>query len=208
MNWIVKKIYFIALLAALGGGSLPAQTNTGAAADPGRAPTLISSDSADFDLGSSPRQAFYYGNVHVNDPQMKLTSAKLVADLPMTGGHISRIVAETNVVINFLDDKGQTNHAISDKAVYIFNLQNGVTNETVTLSGHASVTNSDGSWMTGEPIIWDRVKNSVHATNERISIKQNVSDAMGGTNAPAKKTNSPPGTIENIDRMTIPSHQP
>lgn len=204
----MKKIYFIALLVALDGGMLPAQTNAGAATQPPRAPTLIDSDRADFDLGSSPRQAFYYGHVHVDDPQMKLTSAQMVADLPPTGGHISRIVAETNVVIDFLDDKGQTNHAISDKAVYIFNLQNGVTNETVTLSGHASVTNADGSWMTGEPIIWDRVNNSVHATNEHISVKQNISDAMGGTNAPAKKTNAPPGTIENIDRMTIPSHQP
>jgi lipopolysaccharide export system protein LptA len=188
----VKKIHFIALIAMLGGGSLPAQTNTGAAAETGRAPTLIDSDRADFDLGSSPRQAFYYGNVHVNDPQMKLTSAKMVADLPMTGGHISRIVAETNVVIDFLDDKGQTNHAISDKAVYIFNLQNGVTNETVTLSGHASVTNSDGSYMSGEPIIWDRVNNSVHTTDEHISIKQNISNAMGGTNSPTTKTNKPP----------------
>ena len=188
----MKKIYFIALLIGVGGGSLPAQTNTGAAAESGRAPTLINSDRADFDLGSTPRQAFYYGHVQVDDPQMKLTSAKLVADLPVTGGHISRIVAETNVVMHFLDDKGQTNHAISDKAVYIFNLQNGVTNETVTLSGHASVTNSDGSWMTGEPIIWDRVHNSVHATDERISIKQNISDAMGTTNSPTTKTNKPP----------------
>jgi lipopolysaccharide export system protein LptA len=187
----VKKIYLIAWLMVAGGAMSPAQTNINAALEPARAPTLIHSDSAEFDLNSSPRKAFYYGHVRVDDPQMILTGEKMVADLPQSGGHISRIVVETNVVMNFLDDKGKTNHAISDKAVYDYYVQGKVTNEAVTLSGHASVTNSDGSWMTGEPIIWDRENNSVHASNEVMSVKQNMSDAMGGTNSPPAKTNKP-----------------
>jgi hypothetical protein len=116
-------------------------------------------------------------------------------------------VAETNVLIAAINDKGETNHSTSDKAVYIFNLQNGVTNETITLSGHASATNdADGSTITGEPLVWNRATGRIFATNEVIHIYS--SNAKGSTNAPAKKTNSPPGTIENIDRMTIPSHQP
>jgi lipopolysaccharide transport protein LptA len=184
----VNKIYFIALLLAVGGGRLPAQTNVAGAPPPPRAPTLINSDRADFDL--TARQAFYYGNVRVDDPQMKLTCAKMVADLPPTGGHINRIVAETNVVIDSVDEKGQTNHATSDKAVYYYHVQDGVTNETVTLTGHAKVENAQG-WLTGEPIIWDRAKNFIHAENQNMIIRQNINDAMGGTNLTRAKTNNP-----------------
>lgn len=188
----MKKICFIGLLVALGGGMLRAQTNATATMQPTNAPTIINSDNANFDLLSTPRQAFYYGHVHVDNPKMQLTCEKMVADLPPEGGHISRIVAETNVLIAAINDKGETNHSKSDKAVYIFNLQNGVTNETITLSGHASATNdADGSTMTGEPLVWDRATGRIYATNEVIIIKQKLSDAMVGTNSPSSKTNKP-----------------
>jgi lipopolysaccharide transport protein LptA len=184
----VKKIYFIALLVALSGGMLRAQTNVTDAPKPARAPTRIDSDRADFDL--TARKAFYYGNVRVDDPQMKLTCAQMTADLPQTGGHINRIVAETNVVIDSVDEKGQTNHATSDKAVYFYNVQNGVTNETVTLTGNAKVEYAQG-WLTGEPIIWDRANNKMHAENQRMIIRQNISEVMANTNSPSAKTNRP-----------------
>jgi lipopolysaccharide transport protein LptA len=208
----VKKIYLIALFLAAGEISR-AQTNT-VAAPPPRAPTIINSDRADFDL--TARKAFYYGNVRVDDPQMKLTCAKMVADLPQTGGHINRIVAETNVVIDSVDEKGQTNHATSDKAVYFYNVLNGVTNETVTLTGNAKVENAQG-WLTGEPIIWDRANNMMHAENQKMLFRQNIGDVMTNatssatnTNSPPRKTkppmtktNFPPGTVQNIDKMII-----
>jgi lipopolysaccharide transport protein LptA len=184
----VKKIYFIALTIMLGGGILRAQTNAAAVPKPARAPTLIDSDRADFDL--TARKAFYYGNVRVDDPQMKLTCVKMTADLPQTGGHINRIVAETNVVIDSVDEKGQTNHATSDKAIYFYHVENGVTNETVTLTGNAKVENAQG-WLTGEPIVWDRANNSLHAENQNMIIRQNISDVMGSTNSAAGKTNKP-----------------
>jgi lipopolysaccharide transport protein LptA len=184
----VKKIYFIALTIMLGGEILRAQTNAADVPKPARAPTLIDSDRADFDL--TARKAFYYGNVRVDDPQMKLTCAQMVADLPQTGGHINRIVAETNVVIDSVDEKGQTNHATSDKAIYFYNVQNDVTNETVTLTGHAKVENAQG-WLTGEPIVWDRANNSLHAENQKMLFRQNISDVMTNTNSAAGKTNKP-----------------
>ncbi len=190
----MKKIYFIGLLVVLDGGMLCAQTNVNATAQPERPPTIINSDNANFDLLSTPRKAFYYGHVHVDNPKMKLTCEKMVADLPPAGGHISRIVAETNVLIAAIDDKGQTNHSTSDKAVYDYNVQGIVTNETVTLSGHASATNADGSWIRGEPLVWDRATGHIYATNEVISVKQSTSDAMGSTNSPTSKTNKPTAT--------------
>jgi lipopolysaccharide transport protein LptA len=208
----VKQICLIALLALIGGGGLHAQTNVTAAPKPPRAPTRIDSERADFDL--TAHHAVYRGNVRVDDPQMKMTCEELTADLPQTGGHINHLVALTNVVMDSVDDKGQTNHATSDKAVYDYNVVNGVTNETVTLTGNAKVESGDG-WMTGEPIIWDRANNSIHAENQKMILRQNITTSLVNTNAPmaktnlpagalvlpVTKTNFPPGTIQNIDRI-------
>jgi lipopolysaccharide transport protein LptA len=210
----VKKICLIALLA-LAGDWLQAQTNVSAAPKPSRAPTIITSERADFDLAA--RHAIYRGSVRVDDPQMKLTCEELTADLPQSGGHIDHLVALTNVVMDSVDDKGQTNHATSDKAVYDYNVVNGVTNEMVTLTGNAKVESTEDT-MTGEPIIWDRVNNKIHAENEKIILHQNLAATLVNTNAPATKTNLPagatdlpitktnfpPGTIQNIDRMNLP----
>jgi lipopolysaccharide transport protein LptA len=214
----VKKIYFIAGLCVLA-GSLFAQTNETDIPKPDRAPTLINSDTAEFDL--TARRAIYRGHVQVDDPQMTLTCVLLTADLPQTGGSMKHIVAETNVVIFSIDEKGQTNHATSDKAIYDFNIQDGVTNETVTLTGNAKMENSQGT-LTGEPIIWDRQKNRLTATNQKMVFNQSAASVLNGTNAPAAKTNSPPrkpdlpitktnlpsGTIQNIDRITAPTTTP
>ena len=209
----MKNICLIALLALAGGGWLHAQTNVTDAPKPPRAPTRIDSNSADFDMAG--RHAVYHDNVRVDDPQMKLTCEEMTADLPQTGGHIDHLVALTNVVMDFVDDKGQTNHATGDKAVYDYKVVSGVTNEIVTLTGNAKVENAQG-WMTGEPIIWDRVNNSVHAENQKMILRQSITTTLVNTNAPAAKTNLPtgtldlpitktnfpPGTIQNIDRIS------
>jgi lipopolysaccharide transport protein LptA len=211
----VKKNYLIAGLCVLA-GSLFAQTNVTDLPKPERPPTLINSDTAEFDL--TARRAIYRGHVQVDDPQMTLTCVLLTADLPQPGGSMKHIVAETNVVIFSIDEKSQTNHATSDKAIYDFNIQDGVTNETVTLTGHAKMENSQGT-LTGEPIIWDRQKNRLTAMNQKMVFNQSATSEFTGTNAaphktnsppiksalPIKNTNLPPGTIENIDRITNPS---
>jgi lipopolysaccharide export system protein LptA len=174
-----------------------ATTNSPDATRPPRAPTRIDSDSADFDLVA--RTATYRGDVRVDDTEMKLTCAWLVADVPQAGGRPNRIVAETNVVIDFTDTKGQTNHATSDKAVYLYNVQNGVTNETVTLTGNPQpqVENAQGT-QAGDVIVWDRANNKIHFDNPHMIFRQNLNGVPADTNSPPAKTNFPPGTIENI----------
>lgn len=179
----VKIFCFITFFALANVRGLPAQTNT---PDATRAPTRIDSDSVDFDM--TVRQAVYRGHVCVDDPQMKLTCAHLIADLPPSGGHMNHIVAETNVVIDFTDDKGQTNHATSDKAVYDYGVRGAVTNETVTLTGHPQVENAQ-STLTGEPIVWDRANNHFSAVNETMVFRQSLDSAMTRTNPPAANTN-------------------
>jgi lipopolysaccharide transport protein LptA len=180
----VKKICLILLPVMIGGLALRAQTDTNAAPKPTRGPTRIYSDSADFDMAG--HKAVYHGDVRVEDPQMKLVCALLTAYLPPAGGRPSRIVAETNVVIDFTDERGQTNHASSDKAIYIYEIQNGATNETVTLTGNAKVENVQG-WLTGEPIIWNRANDSITATNQQMIYRQNLDGVKAETNSPPTK---------------------
>jgi len=165
-------------------------TNTPAAKPPPHAPTRIDIESDSVVFHGTTREATYSGHVRANDPAMKLSCEWLVADLPQTGSRITNIIAETNVVIDATDDKGQTMHATGDKAVYVYSVQNGVTNQTVTLTGNAKVETAKG-WLTGEPIIWNRATGNLTASNEHMVFWQNLNGVMADTNAPVVETNSP-----------------
>jgi lipopolysaccharide transport protein LptA len=195
------KCFGLIVIVILGGLMVRAQTNTTGTLPMPRGPTLISSASADFDL--SGHEATYRGHVRVDDPQMKLACERLVADVPQAGGHVNHIVAETNVVIDFLDDKGHTNHATGDKAVYIYSESGSVTNETVTLTGNPQMENAQGT-LTGDVIVWDRLNNHLTASNQKMVFRQSLNGTVADTNPPpatAVKTNFPPGTIQNIDTI-------
>ena len=103
------------------------------------------------------------------------------------------------MVIDFTDTKGQTNHATGDKAVYIYSVQNGVTNETVTLTGNPQMVNAQGT-QTGDVIIWDRASNKIHFDNPHMVFRQNLNSVSAETNPPPATTNIPPGTIENVTK--------
>ena len=186
-----------------GVGSLRAQTNTNAIDEilalvttnapvskpkPPRQPTKIESDRVDFDL--TARKAIYHGHVRVDDPEMKLTCADLTADLPQNGGHIDHIVAETNVLVDFTDEKGQAMHATGDKMVYNYVVQNGATNETVTLTGNPVLETAQGK-STGDVIVLDRMRNHLEIINPRIIYRQNINGAPPDTNSPSVTTNIP-----------------
>ena len=189
----------------LGGLLVHAQTNTPGALPTPRAPAFIHADSADFDLNG--HRAIWHRHVRVDDPQMKLTCEQLVADLPRAGGLPNHIVAETNVVIDFTDTKGQTNHATGDKAVYVYSEQGGVTNKTVTLTGNPQIENAQGT-QAGDVIILDLANNKAHFENPHMIFRQSLNGTSADTNPPVtaiKTTNFPPGTIENIDKNIINS---
>ena len=199
----MKTICLIALVALVNVWPLHAQTNTNAVDEilalvttnapvskpkPPRQPTKIESDRVDFDL--TARRAIYHGHVRVDDPAMKLTCADLTADLPQDGGHIDHIIAETNVVVDFTDEKGQTMHATGDKMVYVYSVQNGATSETVTMTGNPELENAQGK-STGDVIVWDRARNHLDITNPKIVFRQSINSATTNTNLPSATTNSP-----------------
>jgi lipopolysaccharide export system protein LptA len=211
----VKNFSYIALIALAGAGTLHAQTNTTAitntnamdeilalvttnapaAKPPARSETVIESDGpADFEQTEHGGKVIYRDHVRVDAPDLKLRCEWLVADLSQASGRVTNIVAETNVVIDATDEKGQKMHATGEKTVYVFALQNGVTNETVTLTGDAKAEYKQIT-LTGDVIIWDRANNRLYVpSNPKMVLSQTLNGALAGTNSPTVTTDSSPTT--------------
>jgi len=136
--------------------------------------TDIYSKTAIFEHGT--RRVIYHDNVIVDDPRIHITCEMLTAQLPPEGKRIDSIVAETNVVM-LIPDKGATNRATSDKAVYTFTITAGVTNEVIELTGSPAIERPDGT-LTGTKITWNRALDTVTADNQKMTYR--------GTNAPTK----------------------
>lgn len=138
--------------------------------------------------------------VRVDNPQMQLKCELLTVEAPKLDknqGKYNRATAETNVIIDWVDDKG-TNHATSDKAVYTYALTNIAvpplelwqTNAFVVLTGHSVVTNSQGAYR-ADPIIWDRIRDVISTTNfQEGTFNQNDTNNPGlfDTKMPNDKT--------------------
>lgn len=164
--------------------------------------TLITSDHGEFDMNH--HKALYYGNVHVDDPKMKLRCERLTADTPENGGRMNRIVCETNVVIDFLDEHGETNHVTSDKAIYDYHIANGVTNETVTFTGHAR-SESEKMIIKAEPIFWDNIAKKFSFTHPEMIIKQSMNFMPTNSLPTLSLTNKLPAVT---NRPTMTTNKP
>jgi lipopolysaccharide export system protein LptA len=173
----MKKIFL--LLLSVCGGVASAQTNAPATNAPTR-PVIMDITSKSLDFDQNLRQAVYHGPVLVTDPQVRLTCELLTVAFPVKGRHLDQVQAETNVVIDFVE-QGETYHITSAKGVYVYSMVNSVTNETVTFNGSPKpkVTWGDTNSLTGEPInsltgdalYYTRVnggKGSFHADNQQM----------------------------------------
>jgi lipopolysaccharide export system protein LptA len=189
----MKKIFL--LLLSVCGCVASAQTNAPATNAPTR-PVIMDITSKSWDFDQNLRQAVYHSHVLVTYPQVRLTCEQLTVAFPVKGRHLDQAQAETNVVIDFVE-QGETYHITSAKGVYVYSMVNSVTNETVTFTGSPKVewgeTNSLGkrvNWMTGEPIYYTRVngrKGSFHAEKQQMHYEPPPT----GTNTDA----SPLGTF-------------
>lgn len=169
------KLNFIFLFAAA--VTLRAGETNPPPAKPASTETHISSKTVDFDLKS--RQAVYRGNVIVEDPRVNLTCDTLTARLPTNGTRVDSIIAESSVVI-LIPEKGTTNRATADKAVYTYSVNAGVTNEVLELTGSPAIETPQGT-MTGTKITWDRARDNISATDSHMSYRPS--------------TNAPPGEV-------------
>ena len=161
---------------------------------PGMAPrrdTQIDSDSGEFRQKTST--VIYRGNVRVNDPQMILTCDLLTLEAPkLPVGKFVQTTASGNVVIDFVDDKGQTNHATAGEAIYTYCITNGITNAVITLTNSPVVSSPQGV-LRGAAVIWDRihdtvfvpaVQTSIHPGTNTVDLFENVNrTTKTGTNS-------------------------
>lgn len=152
--------------------------------------THIKSQSSQIDLKT--RTMVYIGNVRLNDPRLDMTCELLTARLPASGTRVDSIIAETNVVMLVLD-KGTTNRATADKAVYIFSVKAGVTNEILELTGSPAIETPQVI-MTGTKITWDRGRDNIFAENQHMIYKSQTNAAPGEISTNAVSTNGAPET--------------
>ena len=193
-------------LALVAGCFLSAQAR--AQSNPNTSPALSgtsSSTNGETIILSDQGGEFYYklktyiyrGNVRVDNPQMKLTCELLTIESPeFEEGKYNRATAETNVVIDWVDENG-TNHATAAKAVYTYVITNLAkfpekayqTNATVVLMGDPFVTGGRGTFK-GDPIVWDRVRDVISTPAlQRTVITNNTGVFPQGvtrTNSPKK----------------------
>jgi len=80
-------------------------------------------------------------------------------------------------------------HATGERAVYAYGVQDGVTNETVTLTGQPELDSAQGK-STGDVIVWNRTSNHLNISNPKMVFRQNLGGAATGTNLQAA-TNPP-----------------
>ena len=119
--------------------------------------TEILSKSASFDLKS--HTAIYVGDVRVRDPRMELACESLTVKLAGEGGgKFQSVVAETNVTIDIMDEKGQRVHCTGGRATYTY------VRETMELTDNPRVWSAQG-WCSGDVITYDRVNNTIRVTN-------------------------------------------
>jgi lipopolysaccharide export system protein LptA len=145
------------------------------------------------------RQLVYYDNVVATNWEGQLTCGRLTILLPPEGSassHPTNVVAETNVVIDFVKN-GETNHIESDKAIYAYGVANGVTNETITFTGHAMGTNAQVA-VTGEPLVWDNVAGRFTGSNYKSIYYPKPKPAVGTNELNATKMPLPPGADTNF----------
>ncbi|MGH7939979.1 MAG: hypothetical protein ACREE6_08300 [Limisphaerales bacterium] len=123
----------------------------------------------------------YSDNVCVSNSQMKLTCEWIKAEFTGNGGQATNIVAETNVVIDFLDPKGDKIRAIGTNALYLFQVQNGLTNETVTLTGDPPRIFEGPNYtnrMTSKKVVYDLM-------TRKVTFDGSSGTYFGLTNSPA-----------------------
>jgi lipopolysaccharide export system protein LptA len=172
----MKRLLLFCLLAG-SCGFVWAQTNLPAKKPAATQATELSSEHLYYD--GDARQLVYYGHVWVTNEQGNLTCERLTISLPPGNDqHPTNVVAETNVVIDTQDEKGQPKHITGDKAVYAYSVVNLVTNETITLTGHAKYEDAQ-VWQTGEPMIWDCVRHHLDIANPETHIKPSAKTGDG-----------------------------
>jgi len=99
--------------------------------------------------------AVYTGNVRVNHPRWSLRAGIMTTSFPVAGKRLESLVLESNVFIVSLDERGRTNTARGDKAIYECKIAGSMTNETIVLIGQRAVVETPDAIMESDRIDGD-----------------------------------------------------
>ena len=140
----------------------------------------------------------YRGNVRVDNPQMKLRCELLTVESPelKDGNKFNRATAETNVVIDWVDENG-TNHATAAKAVYTLRAYQSRDAPRRTLENQRQcrpvrkpfAVVGHGQHVQGDPINWDPSRTSFPPRNLR---GHDIPATNISRNRVGRKTSIPP----------------
>lgn len=171
-------------------------TNAGPASTTNAAPAKVAANTNTADqftdikaasghYDGNAHQMVYLGHVVVVDAKSRLACERLTVNMPADGGRPTNIVAETNVVIDMLDDKGQTNHITAATAIYTYEVINALTNEIVTFTGGDPSPKVENPQYTiwGEPLVLNLATKQYGGTNYHMIFKASPAK---GTNAPER----------------------
>jgi lipopolysaccharide transport protein LptA len=150
----------------------------------------ITSRSSEVNLRSNV--VVYVGNVRVTEATMSMTCEYLVAIMPQRGGRIESILAQTNVVIDMTDERGDKVHGTGEKLLYTYQVTESATNEVVQLSGNPLITTSQGSTR-ADVITYNRTTQNVRFENPQMVIEHDgsLTNLLPGTQSNLR-TNPPP----------------
>lgn len=176
------------------GGNLPVAATVPAVTNnvPEITETRIKSDRAEFDLKG--RYVVYSGNVRAKDPQMDLSCEKLTVQISQTGGKLESIIAEGNVVVDFLDDKGQRIHGTGGRATYNYRVTANATNDVIELTEDPVLKTQQGT-MEGDVITYDRANDNLRVTNSRMVIRPETSESPDAASGDSKSATNSPNSI-------------
>lgn len=185
----MKNLLFLSTILLVAPGvwsqtNVISQTNAAAHTD-AKAKTPANRDidirSQHFYFTEDPRQIVYYDQVVITNSQLRLTCERFTVNFPPQGSddHPTNGIAETNLDIIFVDEKGRTNHTVSEKGIYDYGVANGVTNEMLTFTGHVTNYTANG-WMTAEPLRYNVINGKISGDNEEMHF---TVPASKGTNA-------------------------
>jgi len=182
-NILFLSILLIAATNAWSQTNVTSQTNAVAPTD-----AKSKTEKKDIDIRSQhfyfteePRQLVYYDHVVITNSQLRLTCERFTVNFPAQGAdnHPTNGIAETNLDIVFVDEKGRTNHTVSDKGIYDYGVNNGQTNEMLTFTGHVTNYTANG-WMTAEPLRYDVISGRISGDGEEMHF---TVPAGNGTNS-------------------------
>jgi lipopolysaccharide transport protein LptA len=127
----------------------------------------ISSDEYEFKQGAGA----FRGDVRIQTAQTTMSCALLTIHSAPEGGQVEKIIAEGGVVMDSVEEDGDTTRATGSRAIYL------MSDNVVELTGNPRVERGQGS-LTGDIIIWDRANDILAVKNQTIYFQP----APGATN--------------------------